>query len=58
MIRDCILNWLKMKRILIFFAALFSFTTLLAQRSDRKILEDFLSKQKDIAYERIETLKG
>jgi len=58
MIRDCISNWLKMKRILIFFAALFSFTTLLAQRSDRKILEDFLSKQKDIAYERIETLKG
>ena len=47
-----------MKRILFVFTLLFSFHILSAQESDRKKLEEFLSKQQDITYERIETYKG
>ncbi|MCO6564883.1 MAG: hypothetical protein J6581_05510 [Apibacter sp.] len=47
-----------MKRIHLFIIILFSFYILSGQESDRKKLEEFLSKQQDLTFEKIETLKG
>lgn len=47
-----------MKRIYLSIIILFSFYILSGQESDRKKLEEFLSKQQDLTFEKIETLKG
>lgn len=47
-----------MKRIHLSIIILFSFYILSGQESDRKKLEEFLSKQQDLTFEKIETLKG